>query len=78
MKNIINLSVKVDFFQIKSNIDNNLIIDIAVNFRAKLRQLALHSNTDISKQDLLKLCDTLRNDLSTVNIIVQVNNLSTY
>lgn len=50
-----------------------MIIDITVNFRKKLRQLALQSKSEISKQDIFKLCDNLRDDLSTVNIIVQVN-----
>lgn len=51
---------------------NNLIVDIAVNFRSKLRQLALKQNSEINKQDLLKLCDNLRDDLSAVNITIQV------
>lgn len=56
-----------------SKTENNFVIDITVQLRAKLRQLALQSNSEINKKDLLKLCDTLRNDLATANIVVQVN-----
>jgi len=56
----------------KSGVENNLVVDIIVNFRAKLRQLALQRNSEINKQDMLKLCDNLRDDLSTVNITIQV------
>lgn len=46
-----------------------------MNFRSKLRQLALQSDSEIKKQEILKLCDTLRDDLSSANIIIQVNNI---
>lgn len=53
---------------------NNLVIDITVDFRAKLRQLAMQSKSGINQQDLFKLCDTLRDDLFAANIVIQVNN----
>lgn len=56
----------------KSGVENNLVIDIIVNFRAKLRQLALECNSGVNQQDMLKLCDNLRDDLSTANITIQV------
>jgi len=46
---------------------------MAVNFRAKLRQLAIQSKSEVNKRDIFKLCDTLRDDFSTVNVIIQVN-----
>ncbi|XP_015365698.1 PREDICTED: probable cysteine--tRNA ligase, mitochondrial [Diuraphis noxia] len=60
----------------KSDAENSLVIDAAVNFRAKLRQLALESKSEINKQDILKLCDTLRDELAAANIIVQDSKLS--
>lgn len=50
-----------------------MIVDITVNFRAKLRQLAIESNSGISKKEIFKLCDSLRDDLSLANIAVQVS-----
>jgi len=61
------------YFLLKSDAENNLVIDITVNFRAKLRQLALQSKSEITKQDIFELCDTLRDELSVANVIVQVN-----
>ncbi|KAF0763604.1 putative cysteine--tRNA ligase, mitochondrial [Aphis craccivora] len=55
----------------KSDAENISIINTTVNFRAKLRQLALQSKSDVRKQDILKLCDTLRDELAVANIIVQ-------
>ncbi|XP_025201419.1 probable cysteine--tRNA ligase, mitochondrial [Melanaphis sacchari] len=58
----------------KSDAENTSIINTTVNFRNKLRQLALQSKSDIKKQDILKLCDTLRDELAVDNIIVQDSN----
>ncbi|XP_025425209.1 probable cysteine--tRNA ligase, mitochondrial isoform X2 [Sipha flava] len=57
--------------EVKSDIKNNLVVDISVNFRSKLRQLALQSDSGIKKLEILKLCDILRDDLSSANIIIQ-------
>lgn len=70
---LIQFFIELLYIQFKSDAENISIINTTVNFRAKLRQLALQSKSDIRKQDILKLCDTLRDELAVANIIVQVN-----
>ncbi|XP_050428749.1 probable cysteine--tRNA ligase, mitochondrial isoform X2 [Adelges cooleyi] len=64
---------------VKTNVLDNscnigLVIDLIVDFRTNLRQLALNSGSSLNKQDVLKLCDLLRNDMSSVNIKIQDSN----
>jgi cysteinyl-tRNA synthetase len=69
-------SFGIDLARSKSDAENSLVIDITVSFRAKLRQLALQSKSEITKQEIFELCDTLRDELSVANIIVQDSKVS--
>ncbi|VVC33268.1 Cysteine-tRNA ligase,Cysteinyl-tRNA synthetase/mycothiol ligase,tRNA synthetases class I [Cinara cedri] len=75
-KTMDSFGIDLNSSQVKSDAENNFIVDITVNFREKLRKLALQSDSEISKKDILQLCDILRADLSIANIIVQDINKS--
>ncbi|XP_050527494.1 probable cysteine--tRNA ligase, mitochondrial isoform X2 [Daktulosphaira vitifoliae] len=74
-----NFGINLSELKNQTSLNSDLIIDCVVNFRGKLRQLALKSNSKISNQEILQLCDELRNELSFNNITIQdSSNLSVW
>ncbi|KAL4113219.1 hypothetical protein QTP88_016883 [Uroleucon formosanum] len=71
VKTLESFGIDLSRSKFKSDAENSLVIDIIVNFRTKLRQLALQPKSEITKQEIFELCDTLRDELSLANIIVQ-------